>query len=96
VTDAVFVESFARANQVVHSVESQWHYRLLVPYGFIPVQRQAVGLVRGYDYVHSDGRSVRCCTGANADYWTASDGKTGYWATLEEWAKTSALSSAGI
>jgi hypothetical protein len=79
-------DALAAADKIVHPVETQWHYKLLVPHGFVAETKEGVGLVRGYRYNHPDGRSVRCCTGANADYWESNNGGWGYWSTLEKWA----------
>lgn len=82
-----FNEAFNEVDKKVHPVEDQWHYKYLVPHGFVPETKEGVGFVRRYVYRHPDGRFIACSTGASADYWEGSDGKWGYWATLEAWAK---------
>jgi len=76
---------FSAANERVHRVEDQWHYKYLHAAGFVPVTKSATGLVRSYQYKHSDGRTVTCSTGVNADYWNSSDGQGGYWSALEKY-----------
>lgn len=66
-----------------HNVEEQWHYSIAIAAGFIPVTKDAEGMVRSYQYRHPDGRELLCCTGVHADYWRMSDGGYGYWRTLE-------------
>lgn len=84
---SVMSKEFDAANSVVHRVEDQWHYTILVLCGFVAETKQAVGFVRCYKYSHCDGRTVKCCTGVNADHWESNDGHGGYWSSLEKWAK---------
>lgn len=55
------------ADKKVHPVETQWHYPVMIKYGFIPITKEAVGLVRSYEYTNPTGRLVRCTTGYSAD-----------------------------
>jgi len=72
---------FETANQIVHPVETQWHYKYLTKYGFKPLDKQGIGFVRRYRYQKGQ-HTITCTTGANADYWA--DGIAGgYWADLE-------------
>ena len=72
-------------NEVVHPVESQWHFKYLTKYGYIPLTKSDKGFVRTYTYQHpTTGRIIICNTGVNADYWrdpSTTDG--GYWSELE-------------
>jgi hypothetical protein len=86
--DAAFMASFNEADKVVHNVEGQWHYPILTRYGYEAVTKEAPGFVRSYDYVHPSGRTVRCTTGASADYWSAPGNKGGYWSDLEPYLKS--------
>ena len=77
-------ERFEKADKKVHPVESQWHYPILTKYGFIAETKEAPGFVRAYTYKHPDGRSIKCNTGVNSDYWTDFDTKKfSYWSELE-------------
>lgn len=81
------LERFNKANEAVHKVEDQWHYKYLVPAGFVPETKEAVGFVRNYIYRHPDGRVVTASTGYSADHWSSSDGNRGYWSDLEKYCK---------
>lgn len=81
--------SFNKANEKVHLVETQWHYAVLIKYGFKPLTYQAVGFVRSYDYVNESGRKIVCNTGLNADYWEDKQTKkVGYHSGLESFLKS--------
>lgn len=86
------MQSFEEADQVVHQVESEWHYPILTAAGFTAQDKTGVGFVRSYKYTHPNGTEVRVTTGSHADYWSAKqDGKEingGYWGTLEPWTKS--------
>lgn len=77
--------NFEKADQVVHPVTTQWHYPIMVKYGYEPISKEGVGFVRAYAYIHPDTQHIMTLhTGANADYWR--DTKTdeiGYWKSLE-------------
>ncbi len=90
-----FTEAFVRGNQVVHLVEDQWHYPILTSCGFVPETKEGVGFVRSYLYRHPDGRTVRCTTGANADYWVGFDEQRGYWTDLAGWCKKTEVAQNG-
>lgn len=77
--------TFSEANQVVHPVETQWHYKYLTKYGFEPITKEGIGFVRSYEYQNNKGHKIRCTTGSNADYWSDETTKQhgGYWASLE-------------
>jgi hypothetical protein len=78
---------FQEADKKVHRVEDQWHYSILVAAGFVPITKEAVGLVRKYLY-EKDGRQIECSTGAQAEYWVdKSTGEGGYWAELKPFLK---------
>ena len=78
-------DAFEQANQVVHPVETQWHYPILTKFGWLPETKEGVGFVRSYVYRHpSYDFLIKCTTGVNADYWARSDTQQGgYWASLE-------------
>ena len=76
-------ETFNKANDKVHPVETQWHFPILQKYGFEPITKEGIGFVRSYTYKKGDHEIV-CTTGSNADYWkdnTVPGG--GYWSALE-------------
>lgn len=77
------MDKFEQANQKVHRVEDQWHYKILIKYGFTPVTKEAVGFVRKYEYTHPNGATISCHTGASCDYIMSN----GNWGDLEAWAK---------
>ena len=74
--------AFDKANQKIHPVETQWHHKYMVKYGFIPKTKEAQGFVRAYTYEHPAGHTITCNTGVNADYWNGAGGG-GYWSDLE-------------
>lgn len=77
------VKRFNEANKVVHKVEGEWHYPIFVKHGYEPVEKEGVGFVRSYNYIHKvRGNRIKWTTGANADYWEGSGGR-GYWGGLE-------------
>lgn len=80
-----FNKAFNKANEKVHAVEDQWHYKYMTSAGYEPETREAKGFVRHYIYVHPEtGRRFKLCTGASADYWVDQEtGATGYWRELE-------------
>jgi hypothetical protein len=74
--------NFDEANQVVHPVETQWHYDTMTNAGFRPVDREAVGLVRSYRYRKGD-HCITVSTGFSSDHWVDdTSGARGYWGTL--------------
>ena len=77
--------TFEEANQVVHTVESEWHYPIMTKYGFVPLDKTGIGFVRQYRYQHPLNNCMVCVhTGVNADYWTnETQGGFGYYGTLE-------------
>ncbi len=75
--------TFEDANKTVHKVETQWHYETMVQAGFTPINKEAIGFVRTYEYSKGD-RIISCTTGAGADYWRdATSGDGGFWASLK-------------
>ena len=84
---------FNEANEKVHLVETQWHYKILTKYGWEAVTKEQTGFVRNYTYSHPlTSMTIVCTTGVNADYWTLLDGNKsiigGYWCDLEPHLKT--------
>jgi hypothetical protein len=76
--------NFEEANKVVHLVEKQWHYPILVAHGYIANTPTGVGFVRSYEYSNAAGHRMRLTTGVRADYWEdLATGQLGYWAELE-------------
>ena len=83
---------FEEANKKVHPVEGEWHYPIMVRYGFTPETKEAVGFVRSYEYHHPSGRIIVVTTGVNSDYWQdRQDLKRGYWSDLEPHLKSLGL-----
>lgn len=77
---------FETSNKKVHPVETQWHYPVMVSFGFEPVTKEAVGFVRTYEYFHPAGHHIKVSTGVNSDYWTNLKNKEmGYWSELESY-----------
>jgi hypothetical protein len=82
--------TFEEANNYGHPVETQWHYKVLIPLGWVAETHEATGLVRSYDYsLLGTDLKIRCTTGVNADHWQETTHKKagGYWGTLEKFAK---------
>ena len=81
--------AFAKANETIHTVESQWHYPIMTKYNWVPLTKSAVGFVRSYKYQHPKNpkETIEVSTGVNADYWYAGD-TFGYWADLEPYLKS--------
>lgn len=82
--------TFEEADKVVHPVTSQWHYPILIEYGFEAVTKEAIGFVRSYDYIHPiSRRQIRCTTGCSSDYWEdLTVKKTKFWSDLEPYLKS--------
>lgn len=79
--------NFQEANKVVHKVEDQWHYPILVAAGFVPCTMEGVGFVRHYLY-EKGSKQIICVTGAHCDYWTCDqDNARGYWTDLAPFLK---------
>jgi hypothetical protein len=77
-------ESFKKANEVVHQVEDQWHYPIMMKYGYVSDTKEGIGFVRAYSYHHPKfEHKVTCSTGYSADYFNSSSGGHGLWAKLE-------------
>jgi hypothetical protein len=87
-TDEGFNRRLNEADRAMHPVAKQWHYPIMVRYGFEPVTKEAQGFVRTYEY-RMAGHVIRVTTGYNTDSWTdVTRGKTGLWAELEPHLKT--------
>lgn len=77
-------KNFVQANKKVHKVELQWHYPVMIKYGYVAQDKEKIGFVRSYKYIHPEtGDEVICATGCNADYWTSGRDQ-GYYQSLEE------------
>lgn len=74
---------FVQANKKVHKVEDQWHYPILTKHGYIPQDKERIGFVRSYEYIHPEtGDVIIASTGANCDHWRAKDAG-GFYYSLE-------------
>lgn len=79
-------EAFNKANSTIHPVERQWHYPLMVRFGFKPITKEATGFVRSYEYVNNIDRKIVLNTGFNFDYWKDEmSNMGGYWSDLENY-----------
>ena len=78
--------SFSEGDNVIHNVENEWFYSILVPLGFTPSTQTGSGFVRSYTLTHNDGRWVKCSIGVKSNNWLASDGSCGFESTLKSWA----------
>ena len=75
-------------DNIIHKVEDQWHYDIMKNHGFVPITKEAKGLVRQYKY-KKDNHIIMGATGYNSDYWVDENTKArGYWGTLEEHVKS--------
>jgi len=81
---------FNEANKKVHPVETQWHYKIAIKYGYVALTKEQEGFVRTYHYRHPEtGHEFFASTGSSADYFNSKDsqGKEngfGYWGELEK------------
>jgi len=86
--NAEYLKKFNEADKKVHLVEDQWHYPIMIKYGFTPVTKTGIGFVRAYEYVHPSGHKVSVCTGYSANYFTGISPKGwGYCGDLEPFLK---------
>ena len=77
------IDAFNDADKIVHKVEKEWHYPIFTKYGYEPIEKEGIGFVRSYNYVHKErGNKIKWTTGYNSDYWEGSGGY-GYWTDLE-------------
>ena len=92
-------ERFRKYNEKIHPVENEWHFKILSPLGFLPEQDSAKGFVRKFDYIHHEtGIEVTASSGASSDHWRSKSPEhpgTGYWSSLEPWAKKALAGSRG-
>jgi hypothetical protein len=78
------LERFNEANKIVHPVCTQWHYPIMIKFGYIAVNKTDIGFVRHYVYHHPTlDHKVTCSTGASADHWQDNKNHFGYWSDLE-------------
>lgn len=79
------IKALHKADQVIHPVENQWHYKIMTKYGYEPKTPTGKGFVRSYMYENSkSGHKMKVTTGASADYWEDPEtGSSDYWAKLE-------------
>jgi len=83
-TNIDFDFDFAKANERMHSVETEWHYPILTKAGFTSDTTPQQGFVRSFVYNHPAGHNIKMTTGVNADYWdNTKTGDFGYWADLQ-------------
>ena len=77
------MKTINEANQVIHPVESQWHFELMTTHGFTPETSEARGFVRSYIYARGEQR-IKVTTGYSCDHWDDPvNKKCGYWNELE-------------
>lgn len=75
---------FKEANKVVHKVEDDWHYPIMIKYGFKPTENTKAGFVRRYSYKNDNGYEIHASVGASADHWSDITGSGfGFWSGLE-------------
>lgn len=76
--------TFEEVDKVVHPVETQWHYTIMVAAGWAPVTPAGIGFVRSYAYKHPTlPHFIHCNTGLSADYWVDNKANArGYWNDL--------------
>lgn len=80
--------NFDKADKIIHKVQDQWHYPILVKYGFKPETESAIGFVRKYIYTNGN-HTIIASTGSNKDYWSNSKTyNSGYWFSLEPYLKS--------
>lgn len=77
-------QSVQEIDNVIHPVENQWHYHIMMVYGYVPLTKQGIGLVRSYAYEHPTTKhQIIITTGSSSDYWADKTNNTqGYWAEL--------------
>ena len=79
-----FNRRLQEADEVMHNVEKEWHYSIMIKYGFKPITKTQKGFVRHYEYQNEKGCRVIVKNGLNNDYWEdITTGKSGYWSSLE-------------
>lgn len=78
-------KAFNKANEVMHPIETQWHYPIMIEHGYKSETPPQKGFVRSYQYEHPEtGRVIDVTTGSSADYWNdRTSGEFGYWSDLE-------------
>lgn len=82
------MNTFNEANEVIHRVEDEWHYKIMTKYNFQPTTKTQKGFVRCYEYQDEKGYKITANTGIHADYWTDKNtDKRGYHASLEPYLK---------
>jgi hypothetical protein len=73
---------YTKANKK-HLVEDEWHYPIMTKFGYEPLEKFQLGLVRSYKY-KKNGHEITLKTGVNSDYWRDDENNTGgFWADLE-------------
>lgn len=72
---------YSKADKKVHKVEDHWSYKYLIPAGFKPLNKTAVGLVRSFQYRKGD-EIITATTGYSSDRWSSTKGERGYWMDL--------------
>lgn len=79
-----FTERLNAADEKVHLVENEWHYKILTKYGYVPETKTQTGFIRKYKYVHPDGHVININHHLNCDMWSdPNNNKYGYWSTLD-------------
>lgn len=79
-----FNESLNSADEKVRLVENEWHYKILIKYGYVPETKTQTGFVRTYKYVHPNGYIIIINHHLNSDAWSDPNNNAGgYWSSLE-------------
>lgn len=83
-----FQEAFEKAEKTEHPVEKQWHYPIMINFGYVPLTPSQIGFVREYIYEHPVSRhQIHLHTGVNVDYWRDSS-NNGYHSSLKQHLQT--------
>lgn len=48
------IDAINEADKIVHKVEEEWHYPIFTNYGYEPIEKEGIGFVRHYNYVHKE------------------------------------------
>jgi hypothetical protein len=83
-----FQRDMSQADKVVHNVEDEWHHPIMTRYGYVPIDKEGIGLVRAFRYAHPETKhEITVNTGVNADYWSDPQNRSvtgkNYWSDLE-------------
>lgn len=81
------IDALNEANEIIHNVEKEYHYPLMIKYGYVPVNKTGLGLVRSFEWINNNtNHKIRYTIGVNADYWEhLNNGHYGYWRDLDSY-----------